>query len=191
MGFRRTGSPPSRVRIRLPALNWRFLRIGIGVALLLAGASIYAQEILHTTSSEAIVNARIVTISAPIDGRVLTVPPHEGALVAADAPLLTIENQTVDRSRLEDLLSARDKTQSELVGMRRLRDVLDQQLESLDEQMLAYQAATVTRLETVLRESQADAESLRAAAREAQHENDRKRPLLTSGAASMPAIDHA
>ena len=91
-----TGSRPAVSRNRL-------VRIGLGICLLAAAGAIYAPDILFTTSSEAIVNARIVTLAAPIDGRAVEAPPPEGTVVAADSPLLTIENPTVDRGRLQDL----------------------------------------------------------------------------------------
>src|SRR5579859_148400 len=180
---------PGLLGIRWPSLTGRHLRIGLGIALLLAGASIYAPEILYTASSDAIVNARIVTISAPIEGRVATAPPTEGTVVAANAPLLTIENPALDRSRLIELESDRDKARNELAGLRRLSDVLDQELKGLEQQVAAYQAATVSRLESVARENQAEADGLRAAATAAQHEYDRKRLLLNAGVVSAAVLD--
>jgi multidrug resistance efflux pump len=185
-----TAAAPGPLGIRWPSLNGRHLRIGLGIALLLAGASIYAPEILYTASSDAIVNARIVTISAPIEGHVAAAPPTEGTVVAANAPLLTIENPTVDRSRLDELESSRDKARNELVGVRRLADVLDQELRSLDQQVAAFKAATVSRLESVAEENRAEAEGLHATAAAAQHEYDRKRLLLSAGIVSAAVLDH-
>jgi multidrug resistance efflux pump len=185
-----TAAAPGLLGIRWPSLNGRYLRIGLGIALLLAGASIYAPEILYTASSDAIVNARIVTISAPIEGRVAAAPPTEGTVVAANASLLTIENPTADRSRLDELESGRDKARNELVGLRRLADMLDRELKSLDQQVSAFQAATVSRLESVAGENRAEAEGLRATAAAAQHEYDRKRLLLNAGIVSAAVLDH-
>src|SRR5262245_54713927 len=43
------------------------LRISLGVAILVAATAIYTPALLYTTSSEAILNARIITLGAPID----------------------------------------------------------------------------------------------------------------------------
>jgi multidrug resistance efflux pump len=174
---------------RLAVSRNRLVRIGLGLCLLAAAGAIYAPDIVFTTSSEAIVNARIVTLTAPIDGRAVKAPPSEGTVVATDAPLLTIENPTVDRGRLQDLESTRTKTEVELTGVKRLVATLTAQLGALDEQMVAYRAATVSRLELVARESEAEAAASRAAAAEAGAELERER--LLGEYASRAVLDQA
>jgi multidrug resistance efflux pump len=168
---------PVRDTRRLVVSRNRLVRVGLGICLLTAAGAIYAPDILFTTSSEAIVNARIVTLTAPIDGRAVKAPPPEGTVVAADAPLLTIENPTVDRGRLQDLESTRTKAEAELTGVKRLVATLTAQLGALDKQMLAYRTATVSRLQLVGRESEAEAIAARAAAAEAGAELERERAL--------------
>src|SRR6516225_7014780 len=55
------------------------------------------------TSTEAVVNARIMTLHSPIEGTVRGAPPPVGKAVAAGSPLLEVENEYVDYSHLEEL----------------------------------------------------------------------------------------
>jgi multidrug resistance efflux pump len=169
----------------------RLVRIVLGICLLAAAGAIYVPDILFATSSEAIVNARIVTLAAPIDGRAIEAPPPEGTVVAAAAPLLTIENPTVDRSRLQDLESTRTKTRADLTGVKRLAATLTTQLGTLDNQMVAYQAATVSRLQLAARESEAEAMAARATAAEARADLERKRLLGAKEYVSRAVLDRA
>lgn len=173
------------------AIKSQSLRIAIGVAFLALGAAIYLPQAIYTTSTEAVVNARIVTVSAPIEGHVVGAPPAEGAAVSADEPLIAIENETVDRGRLEELQTQRAKAENELASLTRLAESLNDQLTALNAQIAAYQKATIARLEIALRESNADATSLRATAREAQADFARKRQLHGNGYVSHAVIDKA
>ena len=177
--------------LRPLTLKSRVARISIGVSLLILGAAIYTPQVLYTISTEAVINARIVTVSSPIDGRIVSAPPREGAVVAANAPLLAIENETVDRGRVEELQAQRAKAENELASLTRFASSLDEQIKTLNAQMATYQKATIARLQMVLGESRADAKSLRAAAREAQSDFARKSQLHATGFVSHAVIGKA
>jgi multidrug resistance efflux pump len=169
----------------------RITRIGLAIAVLAAGAAVYGPQLLFTTSDNAVLNARIITIAAPIEGRIAQTPPPEGTVVAADAPLLTIENPIVDRSRLEELEATRTRTEAELAGETQLLQALTTQISGLDQQMTAYLAATVTRLSLTQKEAQSDAAAAAASAAEARHSYERKRALRASNTISLADIDQA
>jgi len=169
----------------------QLVRIMLGVSVLVAGAAIYLPEVLYTTSSEAILNARIVSLAAPIEGHVVNAPPPEGTVVAMGAVLLTLANPNVDRSRLIALEEDRTKTATDLAAAQQVSAALTEELASLDEQMSFYHSATVARLELATRESQADAIAAGASAAEAQHNVERKRALRFSGVISPADFDQA
>ncbi len=166
-------------------------RIGLAVSLLVAGIAIYGPPLLYTTSSEAVLNARVITIAAPIEGHITTAPPPEGTAVNVGAPLLAIENPTVDRGRLDDLEAARTRTAEDLAGARHLVETLATQTDSLGQQMSDYLAATVTRLALEQKEAQADAQAAEASAVEARHNYQRKRALPPSTVVSLADLDQA
>ena len=178
-------------RLRFGISRGRLFRISFGVAILVAGAATYAPSLLYTASSEAILNARFVTLTAPIAGRVTQPPPAEGTVVAAGAPLLTVANPTLDQSGLLELETSRTNTRMELAAQRQLTDTLDRQLVALDAQVSEYRTATVATLELAAREAGAAAVAARATAADAQHNYQRKYALRDSAVVSEADIDHA
>jgi multidrug resistance efflux pump len=63
------------------------------------------QRLMQTTSVEAVVNARLITLRAPIDGEILATPSSLtiGAALAPGPLLMKISNRRADRTRLDDL----------------------------------------------------------------------------------------
>jgi len=182
---------PSKIWQKIAARRGQALRIGIGAALLAAGATLYAPDILYTTSSEAVINARTITVAAPIDGRVTAAPPAEGTSVAAGASLLRIDNPVVDRSRLGELEATRTRTQAELDGNKQLIETLQQQIAALDAQAAAYRDAATNRLDLAAREAQADLTAAQAAATEADRMLSRKQALAAAGWLAAADLDTA
>jgi multidrug resistance efflux pump len=176
---------------RIIARRGQMLRIGLGASLLAAGAAIYAPDILYTTSSEAVINARIVTIAAPIGGRVADSPPAEGTSVSAGTPLLRIDNPVVDRSRLGELEADRTRTTADLAAADQMAQSLQQQLVLLDDQAAAYRAAAVDRLDFTAREAQAVLVAAQAGATEAERMLARKQALTAAGVDSAADLDVA
>jgi multidrug resistance efflux pump len=107
-------------RIRF-ALGWALLGISgwLGVSWLLS------PSLWNITSSQAVVNARIMTLYSPIDGTMAQSPPPVGQAVAAGSPLLTIENPLADDSHLEEL-------KTEAVSLRQRVAALKKQHEGLE-----------------------------------------------------------
>lgn len=169
--------------------NGRYLRAGIGVALLGLGAAVYLPHALYTISDQAVINARTVSLITPIEGVVARRLPEDGTFVATGDVLTVIENRAVDRSREQHL-------QSELHGLeQRLAALVDTDAElaqlstALSGDLKAFRKASVARLETMVREAGADADSARAAAREASREAGRKRQLVAGGVVSVAAAE--
>jgi hypothetical protein len=182
----------SSINIRLPAISrGRLGRIMFASAVLVAGGAIYVPQLLYTTSSEAILNARVITLDAPIDGHIVNPPPPEGTVVPANTSLLTIANPNIDASHLSALEAERTKASSELNAARQLTTTLDTELARLDKQMSSFRTATVERLGLSARQAQADAVAARASAVEAEHNAERKRALRDSATVSLADADRA
>ena len=77
----------------------------IAIAVALALGWIPLQRLLATTSAEATVNARLINLRAPIDGKVTLVAPTlaVGSEVEPSETLLYLANPRADRGRLDDL----------------------------------------------------------------------------------------
>jgi multidrug resistance efflux pump len=169
----------------------RVPRIALALAILAAAAAIYGPELIYTTSSGAVVNARVINVAAPIGGRVVQAPPAEGTVIAAGTPLLAIDNPLVDRSRLIELGATRTRIETELAAQRHLVGELTDRISSLDGQMKDYLSATVTRLALAQQEAEADATAAEATAADAEHNYGRKHALQASTTVSVADIDQA
>jgi multidrug resistance efflux pump len=178
-----------RGRIRLPF--GRLVRILLALAIFFIAAAIYGPQLIYTTSSDGVINARIITIASPIEGRIAKAPPPEGTVVGDQAPLMTVENPLVDRSRLYELEATRTRTEAELAGQKRLIEAYNRQINSLQEQMKAYLDATVARLTIAQQEAGAEAVAAGATAADAEHNDERKNALRASSAVSLADVDQA
>ena len=115
--FERQAQPPpamapGRWRARLADLvrqlraqQSRVFKTLAGLLVLTSVGWMPVRTLLETTSTEAIINARLVTLRAPIEGEI---GPIDGSLsvgveLQPGAPLLGIVNRRADRGRLDDL----------------------------------------------------------------------------------------
>ena len=110
------------------------IRVLIGLAIVAVGAAVLMPRLLFTLSSQAIINARVISLTAPIDGRVVQAPPPEGSMVQSGSRLLSLENTTVDRSWLDELKGARTRADGERVAAETLAKSLRELLIRLDRQ---------------------------------------------------------
>ncbi|PZU91923.1 MAG: HlyD family secretion protein [Chelatococcus sp.] len=90
------------------ALNPMIRRVGkvlLGAAVVAVFGLVPLRTLLQTSSVEAVVNARIMTLRAPIAGEIVAAPADLAAseAVPAGKTLLHIVNPRADRGRLDDL----------------------------------------------------------------------------------------
>src|SRR5262249_20136371 len=92
--------------IKLPNTTIRrVIKTAAALALIVALGWSPLQRLYSTTSAEATVNARLITLRSPIDGKIVEWRPDTivGASLHSDEKLLQIENTRADRSRLDEL----------------------------------------------------------------------------------------
>jgi multidrug resistance efflux pump len=80
----------------------RLLKIALGIGLVVAFGWAPLRAMLATTSVEAMVNARVDTIRAPIEG-IVQAPAEKNWSSTGAPPKITISNPDADRSRLDEL----------------------------------------------------------------------------------------
>ena len=147
-------------------LPWtRLLKFGLGLALLSAGTIATYQQLIVRVSREAVINARIVPIRAPIDGIVNAATRASGSSVTAGMPIGQVEDPVADDSRLFQL-------QQDAAAAQRERDMLSRKLTDLEQaraqataQAEAYRLGRIRQDEARIQESEATLKA--AAAREA------------------------
>jgi hypothetical protein len=112
-----TPAPMSRFRKLVPARKGIKSLLAIAVAVALGWIPV--QRLLATTSAEATVNARLINLRAPIDGRVALIAQGlaVGQPVEPDEKLLEVTNARADRGRLDDLRRTVSALTSESVAL--------------------------------------------------------------------------
>jgi multidrug resistance efflux pump len=117
-----------------------------------------AQRLFQTTSVEAIVNARTLTLRAPIDGTVSSVPTElaVGATFPSGTPLLRITNSRADRTRLDDLRRLEERTKIETAGLKTRLDSVEQMHGEFVAQTQLFQIGRIAQLEARIEESKSN-----------------------------------
>jgi hypothetical protein len=94
-------STPLRQRGSLVArYGWRALKSALGLGVIVIAGVGPVQRLLEFSSVEAVVNARLVSLRAPIDGRIEDFAPTIGAMTPRGRVMLHISNSRADRTRL-------------------------------------------------------------------------------------------
>jgi multidrug resistance efflux pump len=157
---------PSRL-ISATNFPWRrYAKFGVGAALIAVGALTIHQQVIVRVSREAVINARVTTIRAPMDGIVKTTSAAPGRAVRAGASIGDIEDPMADDSRVFQLQQDTHATEREHDALsRRLADLRQARTEA-DAQAEAFRLGRVRQDE--LRVEEARANVAAATARESE-----------------------
>src|ERR1700687_2711416 len=101
--------------------GWRAIKSALGLGVLVIAGVGPVQRLLEFSSVEAVVNARLVSLRAPIDGKIEDgdFAPTIGAVAPRGRFMLRISNSRADRARLDGLQRLVDQTEGERPGIAR------------------------------------------------------------------------
>ena len=140
----------------------RFTRILVGVAVLVVAVWILIGEQLAGVSADAVINARLSSVRAPVAGDVTLAPLSLGARLRIGDDLGSIEDARADTVRLADLEmevrleAAASARETSLVAW------LQDQITALEARTLAYQSSREQELAARLERARARLELLEA-----------------------------
>jgi multidrug resistance efflux pump len=165
--------------------------IALLVALVLGWMPI--QRLLLTTSAEAVINARVITVRTPISGDVNAQASRleAGATVQAGEELLTIKNPRSDRSAVENLKRSVEQLTTSVAALQAKEAVLRRHHLALVAQNKRYQSGRVETLEKQLGELDAQITTAEAQHREFEQALQRGRVLVTKGVVTQSYLDKA
>jgi multidrug resistance efflux pump len=185
-----TGRGPARPALpRTRHLSKTVLGLGmVGVL-----GFIPVQKLLPTSAVEAVINARVVTLSAPIDGEVRTSPglPEFGAPFAPGDLLLHIINDRADRSRVDDLGHEIQRLNDERPGVVTRLAEARTRLTGLMEQLRLFTEARTLQLEAREDELKAELAAAQAKNEEAGTTLERFSTLAGKGWTSRAQLNQA
>lgn len=169
---------PARSRLRS-----RLTKSLLGLALIAIAGWMPAQRLLEVQSVEAVVNAPIVTVRAPIGGVVgaglsdISI----GQTVNAGMPLAGLANPRANRDRLDTAIAELGAAREERDALAAKHDSLTVLRADLATQLTAFRANRLRQIDARIAETEARIAGAEAVASNAMRERQRKETLLESG----------
>jgi multidrug resistance efflux pump len=173
--------------------GWRAFKSALGLAVIIIAGVGPLQRMLEFSSVEAVVNARLVSLRAPIDGKIeeADLVPTIGAAASKGRPMLRISNSRADRTRLDDLQRQLDQAEAErptaASRLVRLKEIYQQ----ISQQARAFQAGRIRELEERVMDLKAQASATEATGSEAASSLARTRKLASAGYQTTVAVERA
>lgn len=159
----------------------RLLKVGLGALLVLAVGWLPVRALLQTTSTEAVVNARLVTLRAPIEGEIAAgTTVGVGAQIGPGMAVMKIVNRRAERGRLDDLNRLISRLESERGALTARRDDLEAMHKDLSTQTRAFMDGRLRQLEARTAELTAEIAAAAANRQEAERALARATPLAES-----------
>ena len=171
--------------------GWRGVKSALGLLVVVIAGVGPIQRLLEFSSIEAVVNARLISLRAPIDGRIEDFAPTIGTSAPRGRLMLHISNSRADRARLDDLQRLVEQTEGErpaiVKRLARLREIYEQ----VTQQARAFQAGRIRELEERVLDLKAQVSATEASESEAASTLARTRTLAASGYQTNVAVERA
>lgn len=164
----------------------RIFKAVAGVAIVAVFGWLPLQALWQTSSVEAVVNSRLVTLRAPIDGQVVSATrlSTERNVVEEGTVILRIVNSRGDRARLDELRRQRAKLENERPALAAKLASAQAAQKDLARQAAQFRDGRIRQLEARIAESESTIEALVARHEEASAAVERAASLVRSGSVS-------
>ncbi|HJU33428.1 MAG TPA: HlyD family efflux transporter periplasmic adaptor subunit [Hyphomicrobiaceae bacterium] len=195
-GDQETGPAGSNPAVELARKTWhnhrRILKSLIGLGVVVAAGWIPVQALLETSSTEAVINARLITLRSPIEGEVGPIAAvTAGSQVNPGTVLVNVANVRADRGRLDDLRRLVDELESDIKTLQVRRADLAALQTDLRQQTRAFRAARMDQLKARIAEIGSDITAAEAKLEEAQQSLTRARSLDATGSGTKVSLEKA
>jgi len=177
---------------RLRAIDRRILKTVAGVVLVVVAGWMPLQALMQTTSTEAIINARLITLRAPIEGQVSWLSQvGVGTQLAPGAEVLGIANPRADRGRLDAVSQLIGELESEIKALSARRDGLQSLFQEHTTNAEAFRTGRIAQLESRMAETRSDISAATARHEEAQQALERAQALADAGTGTIVSLERA
>jgi len=184
-------APSPTHRGLIARFGWRLLKSVLGLAIVVIAGVGPVQRLLEFSSTEAVVNSRLVSLRAPIDGRIEDLTPSIGTSLPRGRFVLHISNSRADRGRLDDLQRLLDQTEGERPGIAKRLARLQEIHQQISQQARAFQTGRIRELEERALDLRAQISATDASATEATSTLVRTKALAASGSQTVVAVERA
>ncbi|MCP3441834.1 HlyD family secretion protein [Bradyrhizobium sp. CCGUVB14] len=181
-----SGHTPDAQTSQEPTRRWPHLRRGAKIAIGLAIIAVFGwlplRAVWENSSVEAVLNSRIVTLRAPIGGRV-SAAQHvtDQAKLDAGTVVLRVVNSRGDRTRLDDLRRQKSRLENERPSLAAKLASAQSAQKDLARQAAQFRDGRVLQLEARIAEIQTSIEAAAARRDEASAAVERASSLAKSG----------
>jgi multidrug resistance efflux pump len=180
-------SPP-----QLRAIDRRILKTLAGVILVVVAGWMPLQALMQTTSTEAIINARLITLRAPIEGQISWLGQGTvGTELKPGAEVLGIVNPRADRGRLDAVAQQVSELEGEIKALSARRDGLQSLYDEHTTNAEAFRAGRTAQLESRMAETRSEISAATARHEEAQQALERAQALADAGTGTVVALERA
>jgi multidrug resistance efflux pump len=163
----------------------------LGLSIVVVAGMGPLQRLFEFSSTEAVVNSRLVSLRAPIDGKIEDFTPTIGTTVTSGRFVLHISNSRADRGRLDDLQRLLEQTEAERPGIAKRFARLKEIYEQIVRQARAFQAGRIRELEERAHDLRAQISATEASVVEATSTLARTKALAASGNQTAVAVERA
>lgn len=171
-------------------ISHRVLRLAAAGLLIGAVAWTLAPQATSYVSTSAVVNAPLISIKSPIDGRIGLASAGVAHPVASGETLLRVEADAADRSRVEELRADAQSRAAELDAKDRQYRELSALRDGFAARERAYHAALAGWLDARIAEIAAERDTALATRDETGRRIARSRDLAGQGALAQANLDH-
>lgn len=190
-----TTSAPEPAAGSSSRMRWvpRLTKSIIGLALLVVVGWMPAQRLIQVSSVEAVVNARLVTMRAPINGVVgwKMSSLQLGSPVSAGSPVVEIANPRVDRHRFEDASARLSDAREERAALAARLEDLTELRAKLAAQLEEFRQNRILQLSARIDEANARIAAAGAISANAEDARARHLELGRNGISSAAAMNDA
>lgn len=183
--------PSPQHRTFIARYGRRVIKSALGLCVVVIAGVGPVQRLLEFSSVEAVVNARLVSLRAPIDGRIEDFAPTIGAATPRGQIMLHISNSRADRTRLDDLQRMVEQTESERPALTKRLERLKELYEQVSQQARAFQAGRIRELEERAMDLRAQLSATEASESEAASNLARTKSLAATGYQTTVAVERA
>lgn len=170
----------------------RVLKTLVGIAVVVVAGWMPVRALLQTTSTEAIINARLITLRAPIEGQIdrltsVTV----GTELPSGAAVLNIINPRAERGRLDSLVQLVSQLEGEIAALTGRQEQLHKLRQDYSENAEAFRAGRMAQLQSRMAETQSEISAATAKHEEAQQNLERAQALADAGTGTLVSLERA
>lgn len=169
----------------------RVAQAAAGLLLAAGGAYVIVGEQMAGISADAVVNAQVLTVRAPVDGELSLRVRNLGARLGPGEPIGRVEDPRPDETRLTDLRRMLAATEADLARLLDLTRALVASRGLLEGQAADYARGRVQQLEARLSEASAALEGTQSRLREADATMRRANDLSRSGVQTVADFNRA